>query len=107
MSPLFFAASSCWLGVGLLVLGAPRSVRQGASVVPVRARLQRAAGLAALVVGVVPLGAELGCALALVTCLLASMATASLAVLLLPLWPRFYLASVCSSAALAVAAALL
>jgi hypothetical protein len=35
---------------------------------------------------------------------LVSMAAASLAVLLLPLWPRFYLASVGSSAVLALAA---
>src|SRR4051812_25438545 len=107
MSPLLFSASSCWLGVGLLALDTPRSVRRATSVVPALGSLQRTAGLAALLTAVVPLGSELGYALALVACSLLSMATMSLAVLLLPLWPRIYLASVCSSAALAVTAAVL
>jgi hypothetical protein len=69
------------------------------------ARVGRAVGLAALLVAAVPLSSELGYAFAVVAWLLVSMAATSLAALLLPLWPRFYLASVCSSAVLAVAAA--
>jgi hypothetical protein len=109
MSTLFFAVSACWLGIGLLAFEAQGSTRQAARETSVRGAtwLWRAVGLAALLAPVVPLSAELGGALALAACLLASMAAASLAVLLAPLWPRHYRASVWASAALTIVAGFL
>ncbi len=103
------AISLAWLAVGLVVLASPaRAAQRPRWQVPVAAAWgMRLAALAALVFGGAGLSPAYGCALASAGVLLAVMASASVAALVLPLWPRGYVASVVASGAIAVLGATL
>jgi hypothetical protein len=94
------ALSLGWLGIGLLVLTSPQRAPQLLSREPGRpiVWLARTLGAGLLVPSAWPLAAASGTALRLVAMLVATMAMTSLAVLLVPLRPRLYAASVVGAA---------
>jgi hypothetical protein len=103
---LTLALASCWLGVGLWLLADEARLRRLSAV-----SLSRAGALAlrlsggGLVLGAgIALERTLGGALATPALLVLTMAALSLAVLMFPLWPRWYAASLPMALALALAA---
>jgi uncharacterized protein DUF3325 len=97
--------SLCWLATGLWVLAdTRRAQRVGMKIDGPRSRLLRGLGCALLVGALLPLLQREGVALGGVTLLLVLMAVLSLAVLLFPLRPRWYLASLALTGAVAVSA---
>jgi hypothetical protein len=92
---LTLAAALCWLGAGLWLLADGARLRRLAAVPLTRAGalgLRLSGGGLVLGAGVA-LERELGAALATVALLVLTMAALSLAVLLFPLRPRWYAAS--------------
>lgn len=91
------AGALCWLGVGLwLLTDAARARRFGPStpsLTPGWSRTLRLLGTGLIIAAVVPLGRDLGAALAFATLLVLAMTVSSLAVVLFPLRPRWYAAS--------------
>jgi len=110
------AAALCWLGVGLWLLAhppraaralpasAPAALARLRALTPARARALRLLGIALLLAASLPLSRELGAALAGVGLIVLAMTALSLAVILFPLRPRLYAASL-PVALLAAAAA--
>ena len=95
--------SLCWLATGLWVLAdARRAQRAGLQVDGLRARLLRGLGCALLAGAVLPLLRSEGAALGSVALLVELMAALSLAVLVFPLRPRWYVASLALSSLVAV-----
>jgi hypothetical protein len=115
---MLLSLSLCWLGTGAWLFADPRSGQRLRPLQPLwllRPLLQpsprrslglRALGLALLLPAAAPLVRQEGLALGSVTLLLILMTTLSLAVLLFPLRPRWYAASLALAAALGVGAAL-
>jgi hypothetical protein len=104
IAPVAFA----WLAVGLLVLAEPARAQR---VLAWRASgvgswLLRGLGTAALVIGAWLLVPRCGNVLAVAGMLLVAMACASIAVLLVPLRPRLYAATVAAAGLVALAAVL-
>jgi hypothetical protein len=89
-------SSLCWLGTGLWLLADQKRLRRvwALSLQPWQARLLRWLAAALVLVSALPLVSAQGAALASVAALLALMAALSVAVLLFPLRPRWYAASV-------------
>ena len=89
------ALALCWLGIGLWLLAdATRANRVApVPVTPTRARLLRTAGGLLIAAAAAPLARELGIALGLTALLVLAMAALSVAVVLFPVRPRWYAAS--------------
>jgi hypothetical protein len=91
------AGCLCWIGVGLWLLSdAARTRRLGSmapSLTPSGSRALRLLGGTLILGAAVPLGRELGAALAVAALLVLAMTVSSLAVVLFPLRPRGYAAS--------------
>jgi cbb3-type cytochrome oxidase subunit 3 len=110
VSHMTLSFSLCWLATGLWVLAdARRAQRAGlflnrAHVERLRSRLLRGLACALLAGALLPLLQQEGAALGSVAWLLVLMAVLSLAVLMFPLRPRWYLASVALSGLVAVSA---
>jgi hypothetical protein len=94
---MILAGCLCWLGVGLWLLSDARRTRRlgptAPSLTPSWSRALRLLG-GMLVLGAAgPLGRDLGAALAVAALLVLAMTVLSLAVVLFPLRPRGYAAS--------------
>jgi hypothetical protein len=105
--PLTLAGCLCWLGVGLWLLSdAARARRLGPTaprLTPAGSRALRLLGGMLVLGAAVPLGRDLGAALAVAALLVLAMTVLSLAVVLFPLRPREYAASLPMALLLAIA----
>lgn len=109
---MLLSLSLCWLGTGAWLFADPRRVQRVwpppaiFQPSPRRSLLLRALGLALLILAATPLVRQQGLALGGVALLLVLMTTLSIAVLLFPLRPRWYAASLALAVALGVGATL-
>jgi hypothetical protein len=105
--PMTLAGCLCWLGVGLWLLSdAARARRLGPtapSLTPSRSRALRLLGSMLVLGAAVPLGRDLGAALTVAALLVLAMTVLSLAVVLFPLRPRGYVASLPVALLIAIA----
>jgi hypothetical protein len=101
------ASALCWLGVGLWLLADAARVRRLAalSLTAAPASALRISGGVLLLGAVVPLERELGAPLAVVALLVIAMAALSLAAVMFPLRPRWYVATLPAALVIALATA--
>ena len=93
---MLMAAALCWLGVGLWLLAHPARAARAlprSVLVTAPARAVRCIGIALLLAAGLPLARELGAGLGAVGLLALWMTALSVAVILFPLSPRGYAAS--------------